>query len=360
MPGLNMFKQKNITGTLPDKHFMNKKNIHHSLLIILLCSGLSFNCVSNARKEDMEKDILTIRAQIPLPNVKGRIDHIAYDAVNHLAFIAALSNNTVEIVDLNAKKVVHTITGLHEPQGIVYIPSLQRLVVANGGDGSCIFFDAKTYAAISSVNLEDDADNIRYDTSSGLLYVGYGNGAIAVIDANTMTQKASVKLDGHPESFQLDKKQNRVYINVPDENEIEVADLVTNTVVAKWKNTVASSNFPMALDEENSRLFVGCRSPATLRIINTQTGKDIGSVNYSGDTDDVFYNAADSLVFLSAGKGFIDVFKIESKGGSIAVNHIETSSGARTSLLLAAEKKLLLAVPAHAGNGAALWVYTFN
>jgi len=67
-------------------------------------------------------------------------------------------------------------------------------------------------------------------------------------------------LDGHPESFQLSKKQNRLHINVPDADEIEVADLSSHSVIAKWKNTNASSNFPMALDEQNNRLFIGCRS----------------------------------------------------------------------------------------------------
>jgi len=63
-----------------------------------------------------------------------------HDTTGHRVFIAALGNNTVEVVDLPGKARMHTITGLHEPQGVLYIPSLQRLVVANGGDGNCVFF----------------------------------------------------------------------------------------------------------------------------------------------------------------------------------------------------------------------------
>src|SRR6266487_4715208 len=339
---------------------LSKKMIHPFLsMLLLLCSGFAFHCASPVANNFTEKDVLTLSAQIPLPNVSGRIDHITYDSTDHLAFIAALGNNTIEVVNTDTKQVVHTIKGLHEPQGIVYIPSSQRLVVANGDNGACVFFDAKTFAQISSVDLKADADNIRYDASENLLYVGYGSGAIAIIDANSMKQIASIPLDGHPESFQLSKKQNRIYINVPDADEIEVADLSTHSVIVKWKNTTASSNFPMALDEENNRLFIGCRSPATLRMINTQTGKDIHSISCSGDADDVFYYGADSLVFVSAGKGFIDVFKANTNELEL-INHIATSSGARTSLLLSSEKKLLLAVPAHSGNSAALWIYTFK
>ena len=184
--------------------------------------------------------------------------------------------------------------------------------------------------AINYVHLKDDADNIRFDPASNRVYVGYGNGGIAVINVNTMKQVADIALDGHPESFQLSKKHNRIYINVPDADEIEVANLSTNTIIAKWKNTNASSNFPMALDEENNRLFIGCRSPAILRMVNTQTGKDITTISCSGDADDVFYNASDSLVFVSAGKGFIDVFRTNEKE-LVQINHIKTRSGARTS-----------------------------
>jgi hypothetical protein len=322
-----------------------------SLFILLVF----FNCSSHDSNVNNENNMLKLTAQIALPDVRGRIDHISCDAIHHLAFVAALGNNTIEVVNINTKTVVHTIKGLHEPQGIAYIPSLERLVVANGNNGACIFLNATNYSLLNTIDLQDDADNIRYDAETNLIYVGYGNGGIAIIDAATMKQINSIKLEGHPESFQLSKKQNRLFINVPDANEIEVADLSSHLIVAKWKNTNASSNFPMALDEGHNRLFVGCRNPAKLRMINTTTGKDIQSITCSQDADDVFYNTADSLVFVSAGKGFIDVFKAGKELQHI--HHIETSSGARTSLLLPAEKKLLLAVPARGSNSAALWIY---
>jgi hypothetical protein len=332
--------------------------IFMQLISPLLLFLVYFNCTSTDSRMNIEDNVLTLTSQITMPDVSGRIDHIAYDSNNHLAFVAALGNNTIQVVNIDTKQVVHTIKGLHEPQGVAYISSLQRLVVANGGNGACIFFDAKNYTQLSSVDLKDDADNVRYDASTNLLYVGYGSGGISIIDASTMKQVASVPLDGHPESFQLSKKQNRIYINVPDADEIEVADLSSRSIIAKWKNTNASSNFPMALDENNRRLFIGCRRPATLRMVDTQTGKDIQSINCSGDADDVFYYAADSLVFVSAGKGFIDVFKAGKELQRI--NHIETSSGARTSLLLSSQQTFLLAVPARGGNSAAVRTYKIS
>src|ERR687887_516873 len=105
---------------------MNTKRVFlRIVLILLICSSLSFRCASPVANNSTEKDVLTLTAQIPLPNVSGKIDHIAYDSINHLAFVAALGNNTIEVVNIETKQVVHTIKGLHEPQGVAYIRSLQ-------------------------------------------------------------------------------------------------------------------------------------------------------------------------------------------------------------------------------------------
>jgi len=335
---------------------MNKSQRLCLLVGIAFYCVLSFQCSSQVTNTHPEKERLTIVSKIILPNVKGRIDHIAYDSLNHKAFIAALGNNTIEVVDINTNQLLKTISGLHEPQGVCYIPSSKKLVVANGDNGDCTFFDATTYEQLGVVHLKSDADNMRYDPASQMLYVGYGNGAIAVIDANSMKQTENIPLDGHPESFQLSKSHGRILINVPDEDEIDVADLSSNKIISKWKNTSGSSNFPMALDDENKRMFIGCRTPAKLRMADLETGKDIYVINCSGDADDVFFSPKDSLAFVSAGKGFIDVFRVSEKELT-QINHIKTSSGARTSLLLPSEKKYLLAVPAHNGNSAALWIY---
>ena len=213
---------KNIPGIQCYKITMKKsKDKHLSFLVFIYCI-LGLRCNSQDLSNNIEKEKLTLVSKISLPGVTGRIDHISYDPVNQLAFMAALGNNTVEIVDVNTKRVVRTIPGLHEPQGVVYIPSSKKLVIANGDNGDCIFFDVATYRQLGVVHLKSDADNIRFDSTSQLLYVGYGSGAIAIIDANSMKLVGEIPLDGHPESFQLSKKQNRIYINVPDADEIEV------------------------------------------------------------------------------------------------------------------------------------------
>jgi len=306
-------------------------------------------CHNGPDTSHVEKGLLHLEAKILLPGVSGRIDHLAYDSSERRLFVAALGNNTVEVVDLTTRRQLHSITSLHGPQGVQYLPALARLVVANGNDGACIFYDGKSYGEVGRVALGDDADNVRSDGSR--VYVGYGSGGIAVIDPTTMKKLGDLPLNGHPESFQL-ADSGQVFINVPDAGEIVAGDLGLLTVRGQWKNSGASANFPMAVDRQGKRLFIAYRHPAQLRILDSRTGKVQASAPCVGDADDVFYEKVSGLVFISGGEGYIDVFR-----GAVLVNHITTRKGARTSLWLPGERKLILAVPARGGDEAALWVY---
>jgi WD40 repeat protein len=157
---------------------------------------------------------LRLEKTIELTDVQGRIDHMSVDAKSQRLFVAALGNNTVEVIDLKAGKRVKTIGGLQELQGVLYVPDTDRLFVANSKDGSVRIFDGTSYALLKTIDYGDDADNLRYDVGHRRIYVGYGGGALGEID-NAGRKIAQIKLDAHPESFQLESDSPQIYINLP-------------------------------------------------------------------------------------------------------------------------------------------------
>jgi len=294
----------------------------------------------------------TLVQTIPMPKVEGRIDHLAYDAKSGRLAVAALGNNTVEVIDLAQGKVVHRIDGLEEPQGLVLWEG--QIVVASGGDGSCRFFEGSTFKMLKKVDCKADADNVRYDAEAKLVYVGYGNGALGIVDPEKGARVGDIPLDGHPESFQLESHGKRVFVNVPKAGHIAVVDREKRAVVAKWKLS-AGSNFPMALDDAGQRLFVGCRQPAKLLVVDTESGKELSAVECSGDTDDVFFDATSKRVFVSCGAGFLDVFDATEAPKRIA--KLPTAAGARTCLYVPELGKLFLAVPQRGSQQAEIRIY---
>ena len=294
---------------------------------------------------------------IPLPGVEGRIDHLSVDLKGQRLFIAALGNNTLEVVDIAQGKRLRSIKGLREPQGVVYIPELDQVVVANGEDGTVRTFDGKSFMTVSSLMLGDDADNVRYDSTGGKLIVGYGAGALGFIDAKSHKVIGTVKLSAHPESFQLEKSRPRIYVNVPDANQIAVVDSSKQTVITTWPVGQYRANFPMALDEANHRLFVGTRNPARLVVFDTESGKQITALNISGDTDDVFFDQENKRIYVSAGEGNIDVISQMDADHYQAAGKIATASGARTSLFVVDLHSIFLAVPHRGTQESAIRVY---
>ena len=327
------------------------------LFSLFLASFLSIQCTSGQTNKNNTGASLVLTASIPLPGVSGRIDHLAYNSKLQVIYVAALGNNTMEVVDLKSKKVIHTITGLSEPQGIRYIDASNSIFVANGENGECDVFNAESYQRITSFKLAGDADNVRYDPVSGRIYVGYGDGGIAIIDAKTFKQLADIKLPGHPESFQLDHDANKIFVNIPDAQMLVVIDLTTNTIADKWKIETARANFPMALDTDNNRLFIGCRNPAELLVMNTENGKTVATLEIDSDTDDIFYDRSSKQIFVSCGGGYIDVIRQSLPDKYESGSRTESRSGARTSLFVPELNQLIVAAPARSGKEAQLMIY---
>src|SRR5207247_9894098 len=168
---------------------------------------------------------LVLETEIPLRDVSGRIDHMAVDLAHRRLFVAELGNDSLEVIDLTGRRPVHRLTGLKAPQGVVYEPVSALLAVANGDDGSLLFFDGANFAPAGRLDLGSDADDLRRDDRTGHLLVGFGEGGLAIIDAKTRSKLREFRLPAHPEGFQLSPDGLSVYVNVPDARQIGVMDL---------------------------------------------------------------------------------------------------------------------------------------
>lgn len=294
---------------------------------------------------------------IDLPGVDGRIDHLAFDPDTQRLFVAALGNNTVEILDLKANAHLKTLTGFHEPQGLAVLTGTKQVAVANGQGEGIQLMDSLDLRLGKVVPLGEDSDNVRYDPSAKRYYVGFGSGALATIPTSANRAAGQVKLAGHPESFQLERSGSRIFVNVPTANQIAVIDRTTMAVTTTWPIVEARSNYPMALDEASHRIFVGCRRPAKAIVYDTSSGKPMTSFDIVGDTDDLFYDAARKRLYVSGGEGFVDVFDAQGMNTLTRIAHIATATGARTSLFVADQSRLYLAVPHRGSQKAAIRVY---
>ena len=288
---------------------------------------------------------------VRLPHVKGRIDHLTYDPARRRLFVAALGNDSVEVIDAASNTLVRSLTGFHEPQGMAFVPDLAAVAVANGTSGTLQLIDAQSLAIRWTIPIGGDADNVRYDTATKRLFVA-AEGGLFIVDA-AGKPVGRIAFDGHPESFQLESRSGRVYANLPGliRSEVVVADRGSTKVVGRWATPGCGSNYPMTLDESTGRLFIGCRRPASLTMLDTGSGSGVTSLPVVGDTDDIFYDESRRRVYVIGGDGFIDV--IARDGDRLTRRgRVDTRPGTRTGLWVGALSRLYAAVPARGSEPA--------
>jgi len=305
---------------------------------------------------------LVLTEAIPIPGVQGRFDHFGFDGKNQV-FVAALGNNSVEVIDVSARVRSHTIMGIPNPQGVVYAPDQNKLFVASS-KGKLRIYDGASFELIGEIDFHGDVDNLRYDAAERRVYVGYGEdetGAIGMIDAtNNQQLPEEYKLGAHPESFQLEMAGSHIYVNLPDLKQIAAIDRKTGAI-ARWPMTI-EHNFPMALDEEHHRVFVATHQPARFAVFDTNSGRQTAALPCVQDADDVYFDSARKRIYVPGGEGYISVFQQIDADHYRLLAKVTSTLGARTAGYFGKGRKgfdrFFLGVPARADHGAEVWIYT--
>jgi DNA-binding beta-propeller fold protein YncE len=327
--------------------------------IVALALFLSFS-VASAENEVALKLVQTI----PLPEVDGRIDHFAVDVKGRRAFLAALAKNTIEVVDLRAGRTTHTLPGFAKPQGVLFVPRFNKLVVACGADGAVKTLDGTTLAVIHTANVSLGADAIGYDPRSHAMYVGSGGGDankeqgdLTVFDVASGAQVTALTTDAHAGGSVIESHGKRVFVLVPEKAQVIVLDRNTHAQMAKWTIPGIQKDVALALDEKTHRLFLGVRTPASIAVLDTDSGAVIASVPTVATLDGLSFDPATRRIYTSGGEGFVDVTQQIDADHYERIARIATGPIARTSVFVPEWHQLYVAVPRDKERGAELRVF---
>jgi hypothetical protein len=191
-----------------------------------------------------------------------------------------------------------------------------------------------------------------------LVYVGHAEKALSVVDAQSYEVKAEIKLPGRPEGFQLETRRPRLYMNTVDPTRLVVVDTDKNEALQSHPLTLADRAYPMAVDEANHRLFLGCRNKPSVVVVDSETGKEVTSVAIPEDIDDLFYDAKNKRLYASCGAGALAVIQQHDADHYETLETIPTVKMARTCFFDSARERLYLIVPRQEGEeGPTIRVY---
>src|ERR1700682_2837279 len=202
-------------------------------LIALVCS---------ARLAAQDNYPLRLVQNLPMPNVKGRIDHMDVDVKGKRLFVAGLENGSLEVVDLGAGKWSKSIPGFKKTQGIAYVPSLNKVFVASGDDGMLRVFRGDTLELLDAIKLDVGPNRVAYDPHAKVLFVGYGGkdagkdyGEVGIIDAQTDKHLGDVRVEAHPAELLLDESRKTLFVFVSAASKVQVVDTKKREVVSTWR-----------------------------------------------------------------------------------------------------------------------------
>src|SRR5260370_24727019 len=331
--------------------------------LLLWIIGLLLASIQSLHGQD--KSPLKLIQKTPMPNVKGRLDHLGVDLESRRLFVAALGTdqNTVEVIDVKTGKRVFSIPGQSKAQGLLYSSDFKKLFVANGTDGTCKIFAGDTFKLIDSLPIGPDADHVGYDPATKYLYVGFGDaksGGLAIIDTRNNKHIADIKTDARPGGIKIYKSRSQIFVTLSGATNLGVVDLKKREQTAVWPTGV-QANVALAFDESHHRLFDGVRSPATLVVLDTESGKQVSRVDGVSGIDDLWYDAARQRVYASGGRGFdagfVYAYQQKDTDHYELIGKVPTAPGAGTSFWSPELNRLYVAAPSNDKAEAAILVF---
>jgi hypothetical protein len=331
----------------------------YSTLLETLMIGLSASLASGEVNEPAAAPAetpLRLIQTIPLPHVASGFNHHSADAKLRRLFICATGNKSVEVVDLNSGKVIKSLPG-DRPSATCFAPDLNILCVSRGKNVE--LYDAKSFDRLASLPMPSGIDELQYDSRSKLLFAGCMNApneGIAPVDLVQRKVLDELKLPAPPQGFCLEDDGNRLFACTPRVNQITVIDRKTSSSDA-WKLTDAKSNYPVAYDAATHRLFVGCRKPAKLFVLDTKSGKSVGSAAIGTDTDDLAFDAANKRIYVACGEGVISVIQQDDAGRYRNIASVTSATEGRNCVFLPESGEFCVTVPRSDDEPAKVLVY---
>jgi DNA-binding beta-propeller fold protein YncE len=303
---------------------------------------------------------------VTLPGYTGDFDHIAADYQRGRLLVAAEDHATLEVFDLKTGNHMRTISGFGAPHSFLVRPTSSNILVTDSGKQMTAVLDANTYARRGSIPLTVGADSSGYDAAANVWYIVTGGkdvdmktAEIEAVNPDTGKKLGELKFnDNHVEAMAIEKHGDRLFINLAQTNKIAVVNRKTLKEIAEWPVPPAKTNAMMALDEGAKRLYVVCRDPGMVVVLDSDTGKVVSTASAPLRADDLMMDLPTHRLYVPGGEGYIGVYDISNPNQVKEIAKVPSAPGAKTGILLPGMKKMVLAAsPGDTGNVAKILTF---
>jgi len=290
-------------------------------ILILLCCVVPLFAVAAFAAVNYQ-----LLKKVSVPGTGGW-DYVTVDAAARRVYVS--HSTQVDVLDADSFSLVGTIPNTPGVHGIAIAPEAGRGYISAGKADSVIVFDLKTLKSLGEIKVGKKPDAIIYEPLTKRIYVMNGDSeSITVLNAADGSVAGTIALGGGPEFAVSDGKGN-LYVNLEEQNETLHIDVNTLRVKDRWSLAPYATPTSLAMDLENRRLFVGCRSK-NLVVLNADTGKIVFTAPIGERVDAGAFDSKTRLVYVSTGDGKVFVFHQDAPDKYSVTQEITTKTGAKT------------------------------
>jgi DNA-binding beta-propeller fold protein YncE len=306
---------------------------------------------------------------ITLPSYTGDFDHFAVDRRHARILLAAEDHATLEVFDLKTGKHLRTVKGFDAPHSIIFRPHAATFLITDSGPTMTKILDANTDEIVGKIPLVEGADSSGYDPVANIVYIDTGGknanmkvGEIQAVNPDTGEKLGEVKFnDNHVEGMALEQNGDRLYVNLVQTNKLAVVNRKTMKTMTEWPVTPCQQNAMVILNEPQKQLYVVCRQPGMVVVMNSDTGSVVTTQTAPMRADQMLFDAKSHRLYVLGGEGYIGIYDTAGAGGLKMVAKFPSAPGAKTGILLPDMKKLIVAVsPGATGTLAKVLTYSIQ
>lgn len=275
-----------------------------------------------------------------IPGPDGGYDYLSLDSEQQRLFVGR--SYGVMAVDLATNTVIDRLVEAYDAAAVLIIPGTD-LMLSTAYDGdSAILFDRMTGEVKARVQTGKGPDAAAFDAASGLIFVmNAKSNDTTLIDVKSASVVASIPLGGKPEAA-ASNGQGRVFINIEDTAEVAVVDVAQRKVTGRFALPGCEEPTGLAYDAASKLLISACHN-RTVKLIDSETGADRGSVAVGENADGSIFDATRRLVYVPCVDGTLSIFPLDESGRPRQVEVVKTQPGARTAALDPVSGRIYLA-----------------
>lgn len=216
-------------------------------------------------------------------------------------------------------------------------------------------WDTKTLKPIKTIDVEGRPDGILSDAYNHRVYIfSHSAPNVTVLDAKDGAILGTIDLGGAPEQAVSDGA-GRIFVDLEDKNAVAVVDAKAMKLVKTYSlEGKGGTCAGLAMDVKNQVLFVACREPQNMVMLDAKTGKVIAALPIGRGTDGAGFNPKTMQAFSSQGDGTLTIIKEKSPTSFEVEQTLKTMPGAKTMTIDAKTGHILLIAaeygPAPAGG----------